>query len=103
MVMTLPALMMMMEVLWNQIGKRMQSFYFANWIVMTMDQNMIEALRLTAWQLSSPATLGVLSHLLFFYHSLLCSLLAFTLFTLPLLPVLLSSAPFSGFRVLLSS
>ena len=44
MVMTLPALMMMMEVLWSQIGKRMRSLYFVKWIVMTMDQNMIEAL-----------------------------------------------------------
>ena len=49
MVMTLPALMMTMEVLWSWIGKRMQSLYFANWIVMTMDQNMIEALSLAAW------------------------------------------------------
>ena len=38
-----------MEVLWSWIGKRMQSLYFANWIVMTMDQNMIEALSLAAW------------------------------------------------------
>ena len=89
MVMTLPALMMMMEVLWSWIGKRMQSLYFANWIVMTMDWNMIEALSLTAQQISSPETLGVLSPLLFFYHSLLCSLFAFKLFTLSLLPILL--------------
>src|SRR5260221_12478484 len=54
MVMTLPALMIMMEVLWSQIGKRMQSLYFVNWIVMTMDWNMIEALSLTAQQISSP-------------------------------------------------
>src|SRR5258705_6312537 len=43
------ALMMTMEVLWSQIGKRMQSLYFVNWIVMTMDRNMIEALSLAAW------------------------------------------------------
>src|SRR5258708_7063618 len=54
----------------------MQSLYFVNWIVMTMDQNMIEALSLTAQQISSPETLGALSPLLFFYHSLLCSLFA---------------------------
>src|SRR5258708_33225326 len=37
------------EVLWSRIGKRMQSLYFVNWIVMTMDWNMIEALSLTPW------------------------------------------------------
>src|SRR5260221_401998 len=96
MVMTLPALMMAMEVLWSQIGKRMQSLYFANWIVMTMDQNMIEALSLTAWRISSPETLGVLSPLLFFYHSLLCSLFAFKLFTLSFFPFFCDLPPFLG-------
>src|SRR5260221_768455 len=81
----------------------MQSLYFVNWIVMTMDQNMIEALSLTAQQISSPETLGALSPLLFFYHSLLCSLFAFKLFTLSLLPILPSSAPFFRFLCLLDS
>src|SRR5258707_3954597 len=103
MAMTLPALMMMMEVLWSWIVKRMQSLFFANWIVMTMDQNMIEALSLAAWQISSPETLGVLSPLLFFLP--LSSLFPFCFQAFHPLPSSHSSVicPFLGFLWLLDS